>query len=202
MFDTVMHLEIEEQRELLEACRDIAHAAPLFQKTMPRTGNKFNYLCTSAGLYAWTSDKQKGYRYEDTHPKTGNKLPPIPQIIVDISVKAAELAGEVIVPESALLNWYEPTGSLGLHVDNTEECDAPVISISLGADCLFAKGGKTRRKKPEIVTLKSGDVFVMSGEHRYLYHGVEKIISGTSPEELGIKSDGRLNITVRQVKPE
>lgn len=199
MIDVVFTLDIDQQNQLLELCRNIVSDAPLFQKTMPN-GAKFKYLCTSAGKYGWLSDR-KGYRYEEHHPLTKTNFPPIPLLINDIAIQAAELTNESIIPESALINWYAEKGKLGLHVDNTENCDAPVISISIGDDCVFTIGGLKRNDKKRDITLKSGDVLVMSSEHRYCYHGVKKTIPNTAPDLLGMKSSGRINITIRQVEP-
>lgn len=198
MFDVVFRLTLQEQNDLVALCREVIAQAPLFQKTMPNGAN-FNYLCTSAGEYGWMSDR-KGYRYERAHPTTGNAFPPIPDQIHSIALRAAERSGEPLLPQSALLNWYTADSKLGLHIDKTERCDAPVISISLGADCVFVKGGPKRADPKEKVVLHSGDVMVMSGEHRYCYHGVNKIVPDTMPSSLDMQQFGRLNITVRQVE--
>jgi alkylated DNA repair protein (DNA oxidative demethylase) len=162
------------------------------------TGAKFQYLCTSAGQYGWISDRQ-GYRYTEQHPITHEHFPAMPRIFFDIAVDAAARCGLNIRPESALINWYDRNGALGLHQDKTEKCLAPVVSISIGDDCVFIVGGLERTDPKENMTLKSGDVLIMGAEHRLIFHGVKKIVAGTSPPELGFKDDGRVNITVRQV---
>jgi alkylated DNA repair protein (DNA oxidative demethylase) len=197
VYEVIFQLPLETQIELLDICRQLVQEAPLFQKTMP-TGANFKYLCTSAGAYGWLSDR-KGYRYETAHPITKHPFPPIPKLIHDISVDAAEQCGLSIRPETALINWYAADGTLGLHQDKTEECDAPVVSISLGDDCLFIKGGEQRNSPKETITLHSGDVFVMGGAERFYYHGVKKILPETALAALGMKQAGRVNITVRQV---
>lgn len=199
MFEVAFTLSLETQIELLGLCRTIAEEAPLFQKMLP-TGAKFNYFCTSAGQYGWVSDK-KGYRYEETHPLTRQPFPKIPNLIEEIALKAAAKYDTRLRPESALINWYAADSSLGLHQDKTEKCDAPVVSISLGDDCQFVKGGLERNSPKENLRLCSGDVFVMGGEHRYYFHAVKRIYPNTAPPELGMKQSGRVNITVRQVYP-
>ena len=199
MIEVVYTLHMDIQQELLKLCRHIVKQAPLFQKTMP-TGAKFRYLCTSAGQFGWLSDK-KGFRYETHHPETGLPFPPMPDLIRDIAIDAAAQYDLSIRPESALINWYEADSKLGLHQDKTEKCDAPVISISLGDSCLFTIGGETRNAKKHDVTLASGDVLVMGAEHRYIFHGVKKILPDTAPPELGMKNTGRVNLTIRQVYP-
>lgn len=199
MRGVVFRLSIEQQQTILSLCREIAQEAPLFRKTMP-TGAKFRYLCTSAGDYAWLSDR-RGYRYETKHPVTGQPLPPMPDEIMQIAVKAAQCAGEELRPESVLINWYDEDGKLGLHQDKTEVSSAPVVSISIGDDAIFIEGGDERTSPKQNVTLKSGDVYVMSGEHRFMYHGIRRIIPHTAPEVLQLQNAGRINLTVRQVYP-
>jgi len=190
-------LDIATQIDILEACRNIVAQAPLFQKIMPNGAN-FKYLCTSAGDYGWLSDR-KGYRYEEQHPTTQQHFPPIPDIIRNLSIEVVENIGESINPQSALINWYTEDSTLGLHQDKTEKSLAPVVSFSLGDDCLFTIGGLKRTDKKRNITLQSGDILVMGREHRLIFHGVKKIIPNTAPPELNMKQDGRVNITVRQV---
>lgn len=199
VYEVVYQLPLETQKELLKVCREIVAEAPLFQKTM-KNGKNFNYLCTSAGDYGWMSDG-KGYRYEQAHPTTQAAFPAIPPLIHNIAIEAAEHCGLSLRPETALINWYSESGSLGLHQDVTEECDAPVVSISIGDDCKFIKGGAERKSSQKTITLHSGDVFVMGGAERFYFHGVRHIIPNTAPQELEMKQAGRVNITIRQVKP-
>lgn len=197
MIEVVHKLNIDTQNEILEDCRAIVQKAPLFQKTMP-TGANFKYLCTSAGDYGWLSDR-KGYRYEQIHPITQRQFPPIPPTIYNLSIEIVERLGLSIKPQSALINWYSEGSTLGLHQDRTEESLAPVVSFSIGDDCIFTIGGLKRTGKKHNIILHSGDVLVMSEEHRLVFHGVKKIIPNTTPIGLNIKQSGRINITVRQV---
>lgn len=199
MIEVVDSLSLALQNELLECCRQIVARAPLFTKTMP-TGAPFRYRCTSAGPYGWVSDK-RGYRYERAHPLTGEPFGPIPPLIDSLARRAAQQVGLVIEPQSVLLNWYEADSKLGLHQDNTERCDAPVISFSLGDDCAFVIGGPERSSPTRSVRLKSGDVLVMGGADRYIFHGVRRLYAGTSPAGLQMRAPGRINLTVRQVDP-
>lgn len=199
MFDVIFRLSLAEQNQLIQHCEAIINQAPLFQKTM-RGGAKFKYLCTSAGDYGWTSDN-KGFRYVAEHPITEQPFPDVPQLVHDIVNQVGNNLNMVTRPDSMLINWYEAKSTLGLHVDKTEKCDAPVISISLGDDCEFIKGGLKKSDSKSTVTLNSGDVLVMGGEHRFYYHGVKKIIPNTAPNALNMTRLGRFNITIRQVHP-
>jgi alkylated DNA repair protein (DNA oxidative demethylase) len=200
VLEIVRCLTIEEQHAILDACRKVIAKAPLFTKTMPPNGAAFRYQCTSAGDFGWVSDQQ-GFRYVREHPVTQKQFPPIPRLIRQIAIDAAKQYGLNIRPESALINWYGEDGQLGLHQDKTEISRAPVISISIGDDCVFIVGGLKRSDPKREYILQSGDVLIMGEEDRLIFHGVKKIIPGTAPTALKLKRDGRLNITVRQVYP-
>ena len=88
---------------------------------------------------------------------------------------------------------------MGSHVDRDEhEPAAPVLSVSLGDDAVFHVGGTERGGKKDRVTLKSGDLLVLEGASRFAYHGIDKVIAGTSPL---LAEGGRINLTLRRVNP-
>ncbi len=189
MIDVVRQLTLAEQKNILAVCREVIAEAPLFVKTMP-TGAAFRYKCTSAGPYGWISDR-KGFRYVETHPVTGQAFPKIPSPIEQIAIEAAAGCGLALRPETALINWYDPDSSLGLHQDRTEISRAPVVSISVGDDCVFIIGGLKRKGPKRELILHSGDVLIMGAEDRLVFHGVKKILPGTAPAELGLENPGR-----------
>lgn len=87
--------------------------------------------------------------------------------------------------EAAIVNLYSPGDTLSLHRDVSEECNRPLASVSLGCDALFIAGleGESPDEKPRVATirLRSGDAVLMSGESRYAWHGVPKVLEGTCP---------------------
>lgn len=180
-----------QQQAIVEVCREVYSHSPMFTPVMP-SGQKFNCQMTSCGEYGWISDKN-GYRYSKTHP-SGQRWHPIPSPIKEITTK---LLGTEYDPQSCLINYYCESGRLGLHQDNSEKnLTAPILSISLGDDAVFIIGGLKRSDPIEKIILKSGDVVIMSNEARLIYHGVKKIVSGTSNL---LRKGGRLNLTIRQV---
>ena len=85
-----------------------------------------------------------------------------------------------------------------MHADKDERSAAPVVSLSLGAACVFRFGNAESRNRPwHDVTLESGDLFVFGGPARFAYHGVTKTIAGTDRPDIGLE-EGRLNITLRE----
>jgi len=101
-------------------------------------------------------------------------------------VFAANMTGNVV------LLGFGIAGAGGLPVV------APVVSLSIGASCLFRFGNTSGRSRPWTdVQLESGDLFVFGGPARLAYHGVPKTIAGTGDPDTGLPS-GRLNITLRE----
>jgi alkylated DNA repair protein (DNA oxidative demethylase) len=86
---------------------------------------------------------------------------------------------------------------MGLHQDRDEEdFTAPVVSISLGDTAVFRIGGTERGGKTETIKLQSGDVLVLGGPSRLCFHGIDRVLSGTS---VLLKDGGRINLTLRRV---
>ena len=148
---------------------------------------------TNCGTLGWMTDEH-GYRYQPTHPETGAPWPPMP----DCLLRAwTELAGYPLPPQACLVNVYGPDARMGLHQDRDEaDFAAPVVSLSLGDACLF-RIGRTRRDGPtRSFRLVSGDALVLGGEARLAFHGVDRIIPGTSTL---LAEGGRINLTLRRV---
>jgi len=96
---------------------------------------------------------------------------------------------------TALYEHEDPR--MGLHQDRDEEdFSAPVVSLSLGDSCLFRIGGTKRNDPTRSFKLASGDAMVLGGEARLAFHGVDRIIPGTSTL---LPEGGRINVTMRRV---
>lgn len=187
-------LDARAQAALLAAIRQIIAEAPLYTPAMPRSGNPMSVRMTNAGPLGWVTDKERGYRYQAIHPETGKPWPAIPQRLLDLW---RELADYPYPPEACLINYYAGAAKMGLHQDRDEEdFAAPVLSVSLGDTGIFRVGGKTRKDPTQKFELKSGDVFVLGGEERLAFHGIDRIRPGTS--EL-LEEGGRFNLTLRRV---
>jgi DNA oxidative demethylase len=181
------------QTELVAAIQGVLAAAPLFTPRMPKSGRPFSVRMSNCGSLGWTSD-ENGYRYRLTHPETGHPWPPIPKPLIALWDNVAHYAG---LPEACLINFYDGTAKMGLHQDRDEaDFEAPVVSISLGDDCLFRVGGQERRNPTKSVRLSSGDVLVLGGDARLAFHGVDRIYPGTSSL---LADGGRINLTLRRV---
>lgn len=115
--------------------------------------------------------------------------------------------------EAAIVNLYSPGDTLSLHRDVSEECDQPLVSISIGCDAVFIVG--VEGHDPAAILLRSGDAVLMSGSSRYAWHGVPKVLGETCPESIedwpannhtsqyeqwrGWMAGKRINLNVRQM---
>jgi len=183
----------QDQENLLEALRICVKEAPLFTPVMPRTGRPFSVRMTNLGSLGWVSDRAS-YRYQPEHPETGRPWPAIPQLLLDLwNIHA----GYAHPPEACLVNFYQQGAKMGLHQDKDEEdLAAPVMSVSLGDTAVFRVGGTARGGKTETIKLSSGDIVVLGGEGRLAYHGIDRVMGGTSTL---LKEGGRINLTLRRV---
>ncbi|KAJ9619843.1 hypothetical protein H2203_008114 [Taxawa tesnikishii (nom. ined.)] len=147
--------------------------------------NKKLRWITLGGQYDWT---QKAY--PDAPP---------PEFPRDVGALVEGLFPDMKA-QAAICNLYSPGDTLSLHRDVSEECDRPLVSVSLGCDGIFlaaledvesgegkeGKGnpdGKAGKAPRVVVTrLSSGDVVVMSGEARFAWHAVPQIVAESCPE--------------------
>ncbi len=155
---------------------------------------------TNCGPLGWMSDKEKGYRYEPRHPLTGEPWPPIPPILLEAWERLADYPKP---PEACLINVYGPQSRMGLHQDRDEkDFSAPIVSFSLGADCLFRIGGAKRGDPTISFVLSSGDALTLGGESRTRFHGVDRILPKFAANHGFIDLPAgvaRINLTLRRV---
>ena len=193
------YLDRAGQEKLLAAVLAVLERAPAFTPRMPRTGKPFSVRMTNCGRLGWVSD-ESGYRYQSTHPETGIAWPSIPEIAL---AACADLSGYADPPDACLINLYGPGARMGLHQDrDEEEFEAPVVSLSLGDTAVFRIGGLARSDPTRSIKLRSGDAIVFGGPSRLVFHGIDRLLPGSS-DLLGrsglLPSGGRINLTLRKV---
>ncbi|OCJ17093.1 alkylated DNA repair dioxygenase [Rhizobium sp. AC44/96] len=188
------YLSRSRQEALVDIIRAIVVEAPLFVPVMPGTGKPMSVRMTNCGPLGWVTDKERGYRYQPTHPVTGRPWPDMPQELLDIW---SDVSGYDKPPQACLVNFYSDDARMGLHQDKDEQdLAAPVVSISLGNACLFRVGGVQRTDKSLSLRLSSGDIVVLGSAGRMCFHGVDRIYPATSTL---LKNGGRINLTLRRV---
>jgi alkylated DNA repair protein (DNA oxidative demethylase) len=168
-------------------------AASFYKPLMPGSGKPFSVEETNFGTLGWISDRN-GYRYEPLHPVTKQPWPAIPDVLLDLW---SVTTGYDAPPECCLVNFYRGNARMGLHQDKDEAAlDAPVLSVSLGDTAVFRIGGTRRQGATRSLKLSSGDVLAFGGPARLAYHGVDRVLGGTSRL---ISGGGRINLTLRRV---
>lgn len=176
-------------REIFENAKD----APFYKPTMPGSGKPFSVEETNFGSLGWIADRD-GYRYETNHPVTGRPWPAIPPGLLGLWNEVTRYSA---LPECCLVNFYRGRAKMGLHQDRDEAAlAAPVLSVSLGDDAVFRIGDATRRGVTKSFKLASGDVLMFGGPARLAFHGIDRVMAGTSRL---IPGGGRFNLTLRRV---
>ncbi len=182
-----------EQENLMQDIRAVIKQAPLYTPVMPVSGKEMSVQSTNCGALGWYSDQANGYRYQSRHPFTHKAWPPLS---ARFKVLWQSYAHHQHLADCALLNYYTENAKMGLHSDQDEQdFTAPVVSISLGDQANFIIGGLNRRDKTMSLKLSSGDIIVMSGKMRKVYHGIAKLYPFSSTL---IPESGRFNITLRK----
>ena len=186
-------LDTQAQKALIEAALAAAETAP-FAHYETGYGKAMSVAMTAFGPLGWTSDKA-GYRYAEQHPETERPWPAMPRALLDLW---ARLGDPDVPPDSCLINLYRDAARMGLHQDRDEADPAfPVLSISLGDTAVFRIGGTSRKDPTRSLKLSSGDVCRLSGSARLAFHGVDRILAGSS----GLVPDGgRINLTLRRAR--
>jgi alkylated DNA repair protein (DNA oxidative demethylase) len=179
-----------EQEALVAEVLGALEGTPFYRNNVRRI--PMSVLNANLGQCGWIADAA-GYRYVAVHPQTGRPWPPIPQSLVALWDRYADPGRR---PDACLVNLYREGARLGLHQDRDEaDLTAPVLSISLGDTALFRLGGTRRADPTRSMRLTSGDVCVLGGEARLAFHGVDRIIPGSSSL---VPGGGRINLTLRR----
>ncbi len=154
--------------------------------------------------YNWS---KKEYHF-DRVPPFPERLWQVSQDIVDATKSITGYDPSLWKPEAGIVNFYQPGDSLTAHQDKSEvNSVAPLLSISIGLDCIFLMGTEDRAEKPIALRLESGDLVIMSGPSRRSFHGVPRVIPDSLPSYLAEDwghfgdhlSHTRVNINIRQV---
>ncbi|XP_058847749.1 nucleic acid dioxygenase ALKBH1-like [Acipenser ruthenus] len=128
-----------------------------------------------------------GYHYNwDTKMYSADHYTPFPSDLNALSEGVAAACGfQNFKAEAGILNYYHFDSSLGIHVDESElDHSRPLLSFSFGQSAVFLLGGLRREDPATPMFMHSGDIMVMSGSSRLLYHAVPRIVS--SPDKQAV----------------
>ena len=187
-------LDAPAQTALVEEVLAAVEGAPFYRPVTPG-GQPMSVMMTNLGPVGWVTDTS-GYRYSPVHPRTGRPWPPIPQRLLDLWARHADADTP---PDACLVNLYRGDARMGLHQDRDEaDFGLPVLSVSLGDTAVFRIGGAARKDATRSVRLTSGDVCVLAGDARLAFHGVDRLLGGSSRL---VPGGGRINLTLRRATP-
>ncbi|CAK9102336.1 unnamed protein product [Durusdinium trenchii] len=104
-------------------------------------------------------------------------------------------------PTVAAVEFCPMASTVQLHQEKTETPEAieqgfPIMGICLGASCELAYSSEAGASKPKVLRLRSGDLFLLGGEARLLWHGFQRIIPNSSPSNLRLQP-GMLHLSLR-----
>jgi alkylated DNA repair protein (DNA oxidative demethylase) len=191
-------LTVDQQRDLVTRCRAWARAGPGIRAARMPNGARMTVQTVCLGWHWYP------YRYSRTRDdQDGSPVAPFPSWLADLGRRAVTDAyldtarGASYAPDVALINYYDADARLGLHRDSDERVLEPIVSLSLGAACVFRLGNTETRDRPWTdVTLQSGDLLVFGDASRLAYHGVPKLLPSQDGPDIGLPR-GRLNLTLR-----
>ena len=184
-------LALPQDGEFLAAMQKVLEFAPLHNTATPG-GLPMGVMVSDCGtLEAFRR------RWDPLNPEIRKVWPPIPRVLMDFSLRCAVRAGfPLFRPDTCHFNRYHAGIKLGIHQDR-HECDLtqPIVSISLGLECIFLLGGFQRTDPTRRILLEHGDVIVWGGESRMRFHGVTPLKPGHHP----MTGPYRYNLTFRKV---
>jgi alkylated DNA repair protein (DNA oxidative demethylase) len=191
-------LDLDRQRELVAACRVWAVDGPGIRAARMPNGGVMTVRSFCLGWHWYP------YRYSRTRDdQDGSPVPAFPEWLGDLGRAAVADAyadpvrGAAYRPDIALVNHYDGDARMGQHQDKDERSREPVVSLSIGAPCVFRFGNTEHRGRPYTdIELRSGDLVVFGDESRLAYPGVPRLLPADALPDTGLPS-GRLNITLR-----
>jgi DNA oxidative demethylase len=183
-------LALPQDAEFFAAIETILAAAPLHHAITPG-GLPMGVMVSDSG-----TPEAFRHRWDPQNPAARRLWPPMPRVLLDFAIRCAVRSGfPQFRPDSCHINRYQAGTRLGLHQDR-HECDMsqPIVSISLGLECVFLLGGLQRTDPVKRMLLEHGDVIVWGGPSRMRFHGVLPLKPGHHP----LTGPYRYNLTFRK----
>jgi DNA oxidative demethylase len=183
-------LALAQDAEFFAAIEGILAAAPLHHTTTP-SGLPMGVMVSDCG-----TPEAFRHRWDPQNNAVRHMWPPMPRLLLDFALRCAVRSGfPQFRPDSCHINRYQAGTKLGLHQDRHEvDMTQPIVSISLGLECVFLLGGLQRTDPAKRMLLEHGDVIVWGGPSRMRFHGVLPLKPGHHP----ITGPYRYNLTFRK----
>jgi len=184
-------LALSQDVEFFAAVERILAAAPLHHAMTP-SGLPMSVMVSDCG-----TPEAFRRRWDPQNPRARQVWPPMPRVLADFAIRCAVRSGfPQFRPDTCHINRYQAGTKLGIHQDRHEfDLYQPIVSISLGLECIFLLGGFQRTDKTKRILLEHGDVIVWGGPSRMRFHGVQPLKPGHHP----LTGPYRYNLTFRKV---
>lgn len=106
-------------------------------------------------------------------------------------------------PTAAVADFCPVSSTIQMHQEKTESqasisAGHPILGICIGDsfDLAYSSEAPGDARKPKILRLESGDVFLLGGESRMLWIGVNRVLPRSAPPSLRL-IPGMLNVSLR-----
>ena len=172
-------MALDRDAKFFAAVEEIVAAAPLRHAKTPG-GLPMQVMVTGCG-----TERAFARRWDPEKPQSPRMWPPIPRVLEEFALRCAVLAGfPRFQPDACHINRYQAGTKLGMHQDRHEiDLSQPIVSISLGLECIFMLGGLERTDKAKRILLEHGDVIVWGGPSRMRFHGVLPVKPGVASHD-------------------
>jgi alkylated DNA repair protein (DNA oxidative demethylase) len=184
-------LAVPQAAEFFRAVESILAEAPLHHAQTP-SGLPMGVMVSDCG-----NPEAFRRRWDPLNAEVKKMWPAMPRVLLEFALRCAVRSGfPQFKPDACHLNRYQAGTKLGLHQDR-HECDMsqPIVSVSLGLECVFLLGGLQRTDRVKRMLLEHGDVVVWGGPSRMRFHGVLPL----KPGHHSLTGPYRYNLTFRKI---
>lgn len=184
-------LALPQDAEFFGAVESVLAESPLHHATTP-SGLPMGVMVADCG-----APEAFRRRWDPQNQEVKQMWPAMPRVLLDFALRCAVRSGfPRFKPDACHINRYQAGTKLGLHQDR-HECDMsqPIVSVSMGLECVFLLGGLKRTDPVKRMLLEHGDVIVWGGPSRMRFHGVMPLKPGHHP----LTGPYRYNLTFRKI---
>ncbi|VDM42120.1 unnamed protein product [Toxocara canis] len=198
--------EPSKHLEWIARCLNVYPEAPNRNNVLLHISDASKIFVNHANKLRWAT---LGYHYDwatKVYPSSGD---PLPEELVSVADLISHVLGiGPMQADAAIVNYYPPKSALSPHIDRSERFLArPLISLSFGQSAVYLSGGTSLDDHVDALFLHSGDVLVMHGDQRLVYHAVpciQKTLNFEanaqfSEQIVHYANNNRINVTIRQV---
>ena len=190
------YLAARRRRRWSKSIREVVEAAPLYMPAMPKTGKEMSVRMTNCGALGWVTDKERGYRYQPTHPVTGAAVAADPGGAAATLARGLRLSASAARPAWSISTPTTAQDGPAPGPRRAGSSPPPSFRSRWATTACSASAGRSASAPTVSFRLESGDVVVLGGEGRLAFHGVDRIYPATSTL---LKNGGRINLTLRRV---